>query len=134
MEDELSTLLLDSHVLHWWSAEPERVSVRAAAAITDATDLAIADVSWFELAWLARHERIVLSVPLTSWLQQLAAQVRTIPITPAIAAAAVALPAAFPADPADRLIYSTATENGWRLVTKDARLRGYRHTQPVTLW
>lgn len=31
-------------------------------------------------------------------------------------------------------IYSTATENGWRLVTKDTRLRGYRHTQPLTLW
>lgn len=134
MEDEVSTLLLDTHVLHWWSAEPERVSSRAAAAISSASDLAIADISWFELAWLARHERIVLAVPLTSWLHQLAGQVRTIPITPAIAAAAVGLPSAFPADPADRLIYSTATENGWRLVTKDTRLRGYRHTQPVTLW
>lgn len=61
-------------------------------------------------------------------------QVRTVPVTPAIAAAAVALPSSFPGDPADRLIYATAIENGWRLITKDRRLRAHRHPHPVTLW
>lgn len=127
-------MLLDSHVLHWWSAEPARVSDAATEAITDAEELALADISWFELAWLADHGRIALGIPLASWLQQLSAQVRTVPITPEIAARAVALPATFPGDPADRLIYATAIEEGWRLITKDRRLRAHKHSHPVTLW
>lgn len=128
------TILLDTHALHWWSAEPDRISRRAAAAIGESETLAVADISWFELAWLARHERIVLSIPMHSWLTRLATQVRTMPVTPAIAATAVSLPSSFPGDPADRLIYATAIENGWRVVTKDRRLRSHRHPRPVTLW
>jgi PIN domain nuclease of toxin-antitoxin system len=130
----VSTVVLDSHVVHWWSAEPDRISPAAAKAIGDADELAVADISWFELAWLATHERIVVSIPIASWLQRLAAQVRTIPVTPAIASTAVNLPASFPGDPADRLIYATAIERGWPLVTKDQRLRGHRHPHPVAVW
>ncbi len=130
----MSIVVLDSHVIHWWSAEPDRVSPAATAALSEADELAVADVSWFELAWLARHERIVVSVPIVSWLQQLAAQVRTIPVTPAIASTAVSLPSSFPGDPADRLIYATAIEHGWRLITKDRMLRRHRHPRPITIW
>jgi len=130
----VSPVILDSHVVHWWSAEPDRMSASASKAVSDADELAVADISWFELAWLARHERIVVTIPIGSWLQQLARQVRTIPVTPAIAATAVSLPSSFPGDPADRLIYATAIENGWRLITKDRRLRTHRHPHPVALW
>lgn len=130
----MTAVLLDSHVLHWWSAEPDRVSAPARRAIDAADELAIADISWFELAWLVHHERIVLTIPMTSWLRRLAEQVRTIHVTPAIAATAVTLPTTFPGDPADRLIYATAIEHGWKLVTKDRRLRSHRHTRPVAIW
>ncbi len=130
----MSTVVLDSHVVHWWSAESDRISAAASKAISDADELAVADISWFELAWLARHERIVVTIPLTSWLQHLARQLRTIPLTPAIAATAVTLPSSFPGDPADRLIYATAVENGWTLITKDRRLRTHRHPRSVALW
>ena len=130
----MSTVVLDSHVVHWWSAEPDRISPAASQAITDADELAVADISWFELAWLAAHERIVLTIPIASWLQQLATHVRTIPVTPAIANTAVNLPSSFPGDPADRLIYATAIEHGWPLITKDQRLRMHRHPRPVALW
>lgn len=128
------TLLLDTHVLHWWSAEPDRLSTPAAEALTDAEELAVAAISWFELAWLAQRERITVAIPVRSWLEQLAAEVRTIGATPAIAAAAAALPTSFPGDPADRLIYATAVEHGWRLVTKDNRLRRHPYPSPVALW
>ncbi len=130
----MTTVLLDTHVIHWWSAEPGRISKAATVALEEADELAVAAISWFELAWLARHERIVVTIPIRSWLEQLSAQVRTIGVTVAVADTAVSLPSSFPGDPADRLIYATAVEHGWRLVTRDERLRSHRHPQPVALW
>ncbi|MHA7650416.1 type II toxin-antitoxin system VapC family toxin [Mycobacterium sp. ML4] len=130
----MTTVLLDSHVVHWWSAEPERLSNAASTAVEQADELAVAAITWFELAWLAQHERILLTIPMRTWLQRLAEHVRTVGITPSLAATAVSLPSSFPGDPADRLIYATAIEHGWRLVTKDRRLRSHRHPRPVTIW
>ena len=128
------TILLDTHVVHWWSAEPERVSKTAAEALSAADELAVADITWWELAWLARHDRIAVAVPIGTWLSQLAVRVRSVPMTPAIATTAASLPDRFPKDPADRLIYATAVEHGWRLVTKDVSMRKHRYPRPITLW
>ncbi|MGH3823116.1 MAG: type II toxin-antitoxin system VapC family toxin [Pseudonocardiaceae bacterium] len=130
----MTTLLLDTHVLQWWSAEPERLSASATEAIAGADELAVAAISWYELAWLAAHERIVLTIPVSSWLARLATGVRTIGITPAIAHTAVGLPSTFPGDPADRLIYATAVECGWSLVSKDQRLRKHPYPRQITIW
>jgi PIN domain nuclease of toxin-antitoxin system len=130
----VSAVLLDTHVVHWWSAEPHRVSARAQNALDEAEELAVAAISWFELAWLAEHERIVVSIPIRSWLLGLAAQVRTIGLTPAIADTAVALPSSFPGDPADRLIFATAVEHGLRLVTKDRAILDHAHPRSAAIW
>lgn len=130
----MTTVLLDSHVVQWWSAEPTRLSAAASREIEAADELAVNSITWFELAWLARHDRISVSVPVRSWLEGLAEDLRTVTTTPAIAEAAAALPSSFPGDPADRLIYATAVENGWRLVTKDRKLRSHRHPRPVAVW
>lgn len=129
----MSTVLLDTHVLHWLAAEPARISP-AARERMQADELAVSDITWFELAWLAKRGRIRTATPTLAWLQKLAAAVRTEPITPAIAARAAGLPATFPRDPADRLIYATAIENGWSLITRDERLRNFPSERPVTLW
>ena len=127
-------VLLDTHVVHWWSAEPKRISKRAQSVLDDADELLVAAVSWFELAWMARSERIALGVPVRSWLDGLAAQLRTIAITPAIADIAVALPSTFPRDPADRLIYATAVEHDLPLVTKDRAIRDSGLPGTRTVW
>jgi PIN domain nuclease of toxin-antitoxin system len=128
----LKNVLLDTHVVQWWSAEPERLSPRSAKLLIEAGELSVAAITWYELAWLARNGRIDVGIPVRSWLDQLAAQVRTLAITPAIAETAAGLPAAFPGDPADRLIYATAVEHGVKLVTKDQRLR--MHSRSVAVW
>jgi PIN domain nuclease of toxin-antitoxin system len=130
----MDTLLLDTHVVHWWSAEPQRVSAAARDALDEAEELAVAAVTWYELAWLARHERIALNVPIRSWLQSLAAQLRTIGVTPAIADTAVSLSELFPGDPADRMIYATAIEHGLKLVTKDREIREHDSPRSVVVW
>lgn len=130
----MATVLLDTHVVHWWSAEPQRVSKPARNALEGADEHVVAAISWYELAWLAQHERIVINIPIRSWLQGLAAQLRTIGVTPAIADAAASLPSSFPGDPADRLIYATAIEHGLGLVTKDRAIREHDHPRSLTIW
>ena len=130
----MTTVLLDTHVVQWWSAEPERLSAAATETLSSADQLAVAAISWFELAWLAAHERIIVTIPVRSWLEQLADGLQTFGLTPAIAATAVSLPSSFPGDPADRLVYATAVEHGGLLVTKDRRLRTHRHPRPFTVW
>ncbi len=130
----MTAVLLDTHVVHWWSAEPKQVSKSARNALEEADEHVVAAISWYELAWLAKHERIVLSVPIRSWLQGLAAQLRTIGVTPAIADAAAALPSSFPGDPADRLIYATAIEHGLGLVTKDRVIRDHDRPRSLAIW
>lgn len=128
----MSCVLLDTHVVQWWSAEPDRVSARVTKLLLEADELAVAAVTWYELAWLARNERIHVAIPVRSWLDLLAAQLRTIAITPAIADTAAGLSTAFPGDPSDRLIYATAVEHGLPLATKDGRLR--KHGRSVAVW
>ena len=129
----MTTLLLDSHVLHWRIGRAGPAEQTGAEGDPRSGRVAVASISWFELAWLATHERIVVSIPVRSWLEGLAQQVRSVPATPAVAATAVSLPASFPGDPADRLIFATAIEKGWQLVTKDDRLRGHRHPRKITV-
>jgi len=130
----MAAVLLDTHVVHWWSAEPKRVSKPARNALEEADEHVVAAISWYELAWLAKHERIIVNIPIRSWLQGLAAQLRTIGVNPAIADTAAALPSSFPSDPADRLIYATAIEHGLDLITKDRTIRDHDHPRSLTIW
>lgn len=130
----MTTILLDTHVLHWWTSDSSLLSAAAYRAIESADQLAVASVSWFELAWLAHRGRIMVPMSIRSWLQRLALDVTTVPTTPGIAANAAALPGSFPSDPADRVIYATALEQGWTLVTKDERLLKYPQTPAIAIW
>ncbi|MFL5897167.1 MAG: type II toxin-antitoxin system VapC family toxin [Solirubrobacterales bacterium] len=130
----MNAVLLDTHVIHWWSAEPDRISRPARRVLKAADELLIGAISWYELAWLAERQRIVIEMPIRSWLEGLGAQLRTIGITPAITDTAVALPASFPRNPADRLIYSTAVEQGVKLVTKDREIAAHDKPRSLVVW
>ena len=69
-----------------------------------------------------------------SWLERLSRMVRSALITPQIAATAAGFPQGFPGDPADRLIYATAIENGWKLVSKDESLRSFLYPGVDVVW
>ena len=130
----MTAVMLDTHALLWWATEPERVSERAAAALRAADELVVAPVTWWELAWLVQRRRLRISKPLRGWLQELAVGVRTAVLTPGIATTAVELPATFPRDPFDRLIYATATENGLPLVTADHALLAHDREGRAVIW
>jgi PIN domain nuclease of toxin-antitoxin system len=128
-------ILLDTHVLVWMASEPKQLSRRARQAIRQArqtTGIAVATITLWELAWLAENGRIQISASVESFVREIVARVILKPITPEIAALAVRLPAAFPKDPADRLIASTAMIEGAPLITADKRIRQTKVVR--TIW
>jgi PIN domain nuclease of toxin-antitoxin system len=119
-------ILLDTHVLIWMSSDPKRVSRKAREAIREArekTGIGVASITLWELAWLAENRRIVVSGSVESFVRETISRVIVMPMTPEIVALAVRLPDAYPKDPADRLIASTAIVDGIALVTADERIR-----------
>ena len=121
-------------MLHWWTAQPDRLSKVAVRALTSADEHALASISWYELAWLAQRGRIALTVPVRTWLERLAGQVRTVSTSPAIAVTAAELASSIPGDPADRIIYATAIEHGWQVITKDERLLSHPYPRKIAVW
>ena len=103
-----------------------KLSSRARGAIREGRkdgDLAISDISLYEIAWLEEHGRIELDTRLELFLKTLTAMFRIVPISSAIARTAVKLPPPFPKDPMDRIIAATAIEEGKALITADKAIR-----------
>ena len=119
-------ILLDTHALLWMASDPDRLSKRAREAIRESrqsSEIAIATITLWELAWLAQNGRIVVAGSVESFVRETIARVVLRPETPEIAALAVRLPERFPRDPSDRLIAATAMIEGAALVTADTRIR-----------
>ena len=127
-------ILLDTHVAFWALSDPDRLSKNARAAISDAAELGVSGITWYELAWLIDAGRIEVEPDPTTWLRDASQICVTIPLTWSIAHAAADLDrhAEFPKDPADRIIYSTALSAGIPLVTNDRRLRAF--DRRVCVW
>lgn len=85
-----------------------------------------------EIAQLARKGRIHLHISLETFLMETESRFSVIPMTGQICAQAVDLPAAFPKDPADRIIAATALVHGLPLVTADDAIRRAKVQQ--TIW
>lgn len=117
-------ILLDTHVIVWARQDPDRLPEPALTQVTVATAWAISDISLWEIAMFVRKQRLQLTVPLHTYLGDIAATTTVLPITAAIAATVGTLPAEFPAnDPADRIIYATAREHDLTLISADRQLR-----------
>ncbi|MGB7753711.1 MAG: type II toxin-antitoxin system VapC family toxin [Candidatus Acidiferrales bacterium] len=129
-------ILVDTHVVVWLVLDAERVSAKARSAISEArksaNGLAISGISLLELATLASKGRIQLNTSLESFLQEIESRFIVLPISGRVCARAIALPATYPKDPADRIIGATALVEGLSLVTADREIRRSRALQ--TIW
>ena len=126
-------IVLDSHVAIWLALEPDRLSARATTAVSEISDQpAISAYTLFEAGWLIVRHRIRPTVPLETFLRNMAHGFQVQPLSTEIAIAAAQLPAAFPSDPADRIIAATALVSGAVLITADERIR--RSGAVRTIW
>jgi len=129
-------ILLDTHVVIWLALEPARISKRARAAIQETRQqsegLAISDITLLEIAAIENKGRIKLNASLEAFLTEIEARFIVLPITGRICVSALAFPAAYPKDPADRVIVATALVEGFPLITADDGIR--RSKALNTIW
>jgi PIN domain nuclease of toxin-antitoxin system len=133
---EAEVILVDTHVVVWLALDQAQLSKKARAAIDDARrngdGLAISDVTLLELATLASKGRIRLDISLESFLREIEARFTILPISGRACVRALGLPAAYPKDPADRIIAGTALVEGLSLLTADRAIR--RSRALPTIW
>jgi PIN domain nuclease of toxin-antitoxin system len=122
-------LVLDTHALIWLvegSKPLGRRSARRADEALASDRLAVAAISFWEVAMLTREQRIVLDLPPGEWrLRVVGLGVHEIVLTGDIAVAA-ALLTDFHADPADRFIVASARSVDAALLTADDRILQWR--------
>jgi PIN domain nuclease of toxin-antitoxin system len=113
-------IVLDTHIFLWITEEnTKRIPAAIRSALEIESVLGVSAISMWEIAMLENKGRIVLSIPILSWLQKALAvpKMRLLPITPEIAALSATLP--IHGDPADRMIAATAIVQDCRLATVD---------------
>lgn len=129
-------IVLDTHTLVWWVAEDETLSKKAKAAIDrelEGGQIIVSAISAWEIAMLVEREKLVLSMDVGSWLATVAEveAVHFLPIDIDIATKSIDLPGEFHKDPADRMIVATARKLAAPLVTKDEKIRAYKHVKSI---
>ena len=129
-------ILVDTHVVAWLAFDQGQLSGKARTAIDDARGngdgLAISDITLLELATLASKGRIHLAISLESFLREVENRFVVLPITGRACVRALELPAAYPRDPADRIIGATALVEGLTLLTANRDIR--RSKALHTIW
>jgi len=121
----MSRFLLDTCAV-LWIANGEAIDAEARKAIA-AGERHVSPITAWEIANLARKNRIALTMPVAAWLTQaLGAMDAVLPeLSVSVLVESCALPGAPPDDPADRIVIATARQNNLTLVTRDAAILRY---------
>ena len=126
-------LLLDTHIWLWSLQDPDRLSKRVTAALTNQeNECWLSPISLWEFLLLVERGRVEVVAPLKpeTWIQEAfeRAPLKEAALTHEVAVASRRIRVAHE-DPADRFIAATAAVYDLTLVTADERLlrgKGYR--------
>ena len=131
-------IVLDTHALVWWVNGSESLSANARQAIDDTlasdSEVLISSISAWEIAMLINKGRLVLSMDVASWLDEVSQidGVRFVPVDNEISIKSTLLPGEFHKDLVDRMIVATARKFSIPVVTADEKLIQYAHVK--TIW
>ena len=127
-------VVLDTHVLLWWTLDPGRLSKRAlrlSATFPD-TGACVSSISVWEIGIKVKRGQLEIGTNLTDYWNRLC-QIECLEIAPVTAEIWIenlALDWAH-RDPADRTIVATAKLRGLPLLSKDAVVTSF---YPNTIW
>lgn len=130
-------IIIDTHILIWWVSGNSSLSPNATRAINDALDsgseVIISSISAWEISMLIEKDRLVLSMDVESWLDEVTQidGIRFVPVDNEIGIKSTRLPGHFHKDPADRMIVATARKLAIPLVTADEKIINYEHVKTV---
>jgi PIN domain nuclease of toxin-antitoxin system len=128
-KQEITILTLDTHTLLWYvegiTLKPKEVNL-----IEDArkqNQLYISAISLWEIAMLSSKGKIVFSIALNEWVDQVLKikGLNLIELSPAVLIESCQLPHFENKDPADRIIISASRSINSRLMTFDQRILDY---------
>lgn len=93
----------------------------------------ISSISTWEVAMLVANNRLILSMDIDSWLNEVARipAVEFVPLDNAVAVKSTQLPGEFHKDPAHRTIVSLARHLSLELITADEKIIQYPHVKTV---
>lgn len=130
--------VLDTHILVWWVNGDHGLSTKAKRAISNTLDqsgeIVISSISAWEISMLVQRGRLLLTMDVESWLDQVAQidGVTFYPVDNEIALKSASLPGDFHKDPADRMIVATARKLALPLITTDEKILRYRHVKTIS--
>ena len=130
-------IVIDTHILVWWVSGPDTLSTAAKKAIKETLgnsgEVLISSISAWEIAMLVEKGRLVLSMDVERWLDEVSQieGVRFLPVDNEIGVKSAVLPGDFHKDPADRMIVATARTLAVPLVTADEKILQYEHVKTV---
>jgi PIN domain nuclease of toxin-antitoxin system len=129
-------ILLDTHIWVWWVHGDARLTPSQSQHLRDneRAGLGVSVISCWEVAKLVEVGRLVLPLPLGTWMGQALAYpgIRLLELTPPIAIESTTLPPPFHRDPADQMIVATARVHDIPLLTADGRILAYPHVRTLT--
>lgn len=121
-------IVLDTCAIIWYVLDPKSLTQKAKKAIEEnigSGEVIISDISFWEIAWLAKNRGLDIGGDFTLFCRALDKLygMRSEPISPDISSIGVNLPSLVNKDPADRIIVATALNVKSPLVTSDKNIR-----------
>ncbi len=129
--------LLDTHVWIWWHMHPQKLSKRVNNVLKNPKqyeELLLSTLSLWEFCKLIEKGKLGINCHPEDWINTALdfQSLRIIPLSPRIAYHSTNLPQPFHRDPADQIIVASAREEQATVITKDERIRRYKHVK--SLW
>lgn len=120
-------ILLDTHIwIRWLEPSTDPLPSEISTLIDVSERVYVSAVSCWEVAYLAKRNRLTLPIPTEEWLKAALDEsgVECLSINAKIATRAATL-SDIHRDPADRFIIATAIETGLSLISMDRSFRDY---------
>lgn len=130
-------LVLDTHILIWWTGGDPKLTVNAREridkAIENGESILISAITAWEISMLVKKGRLTLTMDVDTWLQTVdeIENVSFVPIDNKVALESTRLPGEFHKDPADRMIVALARTLSSTLLTADEKILCYTHVKTI---